>query len=43
MTIERTRTIDGYIRYDVWGYNTIIASFNSYCDAVDFVLFMEGR
>lgn len=42
MTIERVRTLDGFVRYDVWGYNTVIASFNLYFDAVDFIRFMEG-
>ena len=42
MTIERTRTILGNISYDVWYEDNIVASFDSYCDAVDFVrFFME--
>ena len=41
MTIERAKTLTGFIRYDVWFENSIIASFDSFCDAVDFVRFFE--
>ena len=41
MTIERTRSITGYTLYQVWHEDNIIASFDSYCDAVDFIRFFE--
>ena len=41
MTIERTRTLTGYTRFDVWMNDTIIASFDYYFDAVDFVMALE--
>lgn len=41
MSIERS-TWTGYIVYQVWQDDTLLASFDSYCDAVDFVrFFME--
>ena len=41
MSINRTRTVSGMVRWDVCQNDTIVASFNSYCDAVDFVRFFE--
>lgn len=41
MTIERTRTLTGYTRYDVWADDTLLASFDSYFDAVNFMLALE--
>ena len=42
MTIERTRTLTGYTRYDVWSDDTLLASFDSYFDAVDFIRALES-
>lgn len=38
MSIERKSIIMGAV-YEVWVEDNCIASFNSYCDAVDFVRF----
>lgn len=42
MAIERTRTLAGYTRYDVWLDDTILASFDYYFDAVDFIRSLEA-
>lgn len=42
MTIERAKTLTGYTRYDVWVENNIVASFDFYFDAVEFVLALEA-
>jgi len=41
MTIERTRTLLGNVLYEVWHNDDVLACFDSYCDAVDFVRFFE--
>ena len=41
MTIERARTLTGYTRFDVWMGGSMVASFDYYFDAVDFVLTLE--
>lgn len=41
MSIERKRTLNGYVAYEVWAGDNCIATFPSYCDAVDFLRFME--
>ena len=41
MTIERSKTLSGYVSYDVWYEGNIVASFDSFCDAVDFVRFFS--
>ena len=41
MTIERARTLTGCTRYDVWANDTLLASFDSYFDAVAFLRFMD--
>jgi hypothetical protein len=41
MTIERARTLTGYTRFDVWMNDSVVASFDYYFDAVDFILALE--
>ena len=41
MTIERAKTLTGYTRYDVWVDDVVVASFDYYFDAVDFILALE--
>lgn len=40
MTIERS-TLSGHVEYQVWHEDAVVATFDSYCDAVDFVRFFE--
>ena len=41
MSIERKRALGGFAVYEVWAGDNCIATFTSYCDAVDFVRFFE--
>lgn len=40
MSIERIRTLVGNALYQVWDGNNLLATFESYCDAVDFYRFL---
>lgn len=41
MSIERKRTVTGNASYQVWEGDNLLATFDSYFDAVDFVRFFE--
>jgi len=42
MSIERKRTLDGYILWTVYDGEFELVAFNSYHDAVHFIRFIEG-